>query len=259
MKKLKLKLLLQSFTVGIAILAVAVFLINIPFTACEPASKWCTIAFALTQSAGKTGTAMLILIASLMYSIRFNEPKLFVLNLFKSMVSLFILLGIVAYTNEHLTKKLLHVTRPSHTYILEHAEHSFPIDSLYQLPVEARKEALEKLIKSNVYFNTHINEKVLSHWVDEAGYSFPSGHTFNAFLLASILSFSLINAQRKIIHYFFSLPIVWAISVGISRVALGAHSATDVTIGAMMGTGIGFLLLYFDNIRKFVIHKKHVQ
>lgn len=61
-------------------------------------------------------------------------------------------------------------------------------------------------------------------------FSFPSGHTSAAFLVASIFT------------YFFPLAgivlLPWAVSVGIARVVLGVHFPSDVLAGAFMGFSI---------------------
>lgn len=62
-------------------------------------------------------------------------------------------------------------------------------------------------------------------------FSFPSGHTLNAFAMGSViaLSFPLLG------------PAVLAIatSVAASRVVLGLHFLSDVLVGAALGLGIG--------------------
>jgi phosphatidylglycerophosphatase B len=97
----------------------------------------------------------------------------------------------------------------------------------------------------------------LNHWIKEGGYSFPSGHTFNAFLLAMIFAFGIkYNSHSPKLQKLFFLPFLWAIGIGISRVALGAHSLVDVSVGALMGVLIGTLLLYIDFTRHLITHKK---
>lgn len=65
-------------------------------------------------------------------------------------------------------------------------------------------------------------------------FSFPSGHTSGAFLLATL--------------FMFYLPVVglflfgWAMLVGLSRLVLGVHFPADILAGATLGTGIGWYI-----------------
>ena len=58
-------------------------------------------------------------------------------------------------------------------------------------------------------------------------FSFPSGHTSAAFMMATLLG------------YYFPLLMMplycWAILVGCSRVVLGVHFPTDILVGALLG------------------------
>ncbi len=58
-------------------------------------------------------------------------------------------------------------------------------------------------------------------------FSFPSGHTSAAFLVATIAS-----TYQPL---FAGLLFVWAPCVGISRVMLGVHFPTDTVAGALLG------------------------
>jgi membrane-associated phospholipid phosphatase len=67
--------------------------------------------------------------------------------------------------------------------------------------------------------------------------SFPSGHTVTAFALATAIS-----------HLWPRLSIpawIFAISIGISRIAIGAHYPSDVLGGAFIGTLSVYLILYY--------------
>jgi len=58
-------------------------------------------------------------------------------------------------------------------------------------------------------------------------FSFPSGHTSAAFMMATLLSFYL---PALIIPLYF-----WATLVGCSRVVLGVHFPTDILVGIILG------------------------
>ncbi|WP_286896284.1 MULTISPECIES: phosphatase PAP2 family protein [Sphingobacterium] len=73
------------------------------------------------------------------------------------------------------------------------------------------------------------------------GYSFPSGHTSSAFATASALS----RAYSK--WYVVAPSLLWASSVGYSRIYLGVHFPSDVLAGAVLGTGAAFAL---DGLKK---------
>jgi undecaprenyl-diphosphatase len=64
-------------------------------------------------------------------------------------------------------------------------------------------------------------------------FSFPSGHTSAAFLVATVTS----SFNPSLAPILFS----WACLVGMARVVLGVHFPTDTLIGALMGMGLAFI------------------
>jgi membrane-associated phospholipid phosphatase len=65
--------------------------------------------------------------------------------------------------------------------------------------------------------------------------SFPSGHTSEAFALATSVSLSYPK------WYIIAPSFVWAGAVGYSRMYLGVHYPSDVLAGAVLGTGCSWI------------------
>jgi len=65
--------------------------------------------------------------------------------------------------------------------------------------------------------------------------SFPSGHTSDAFALATSVSL----AYPK--WYIIAPTFAWASAVGYSRMDLGVHYPSDVFVGAVIGAGSAYL------------------
>lgn len=73
------------------------------------------------------------------------------------------------------------------------------------------------------------------------GYSFPSGHASNAAIVATTLVFLLwpllSPAARRVAT---TVAVVFALAVGLDRIFLGVHFASDVVAGWILGVGITF-------------------
>ena len=73
------------------------------------------------------------------------------------------------------------------------------------------------------------------------GYSFPSGHAFNAAVVATVLVFLLWPLLRATGHRVATtLAVAFALVVGLDRVFLGVHFPSDVLAGWVLGVGITF-------------------
>lgn len=89
--------------------------------------------------------------------------------------------------------------------------------------------------------------------VEETSFSFPSGHTTAAVSLYGIVLFFIIKsnlAKNKKIIYSTGL-IMLIFFIGVSRIYLGAHFASDV-IGVTV-ISIAFLILYTAIIERFIL------
>ena len=70
---------------------------------------------------------------------------------------------------------------------------------------------------------------------DAGSLSFPSGHSSNAFAVATSLSIAFPK------WYVIAPSYLWACSVGYSRMHLGVHYPSDVLVGAIIGAGSSYL------------------
>jgi undecaprenyl-diphosphatase len=62
-------------------------------------------------------------------------------------------------------------------------------------------------------------------------YSFPSGHSINAFAIGTVLALALPPLWPALL--------VLASSIAASRVVMGLHYLSDIVVGALLGTLIG--------------------
>jgi undecaprenyl-diphosphatase len=74
---------------------------------------------------------------------------------------------------------------------------------------------------------------VPGHVIPSDKFSFPSGHTSAAFLMAGLIS----AFHPSLAPLLFT----WASLVGVSRVILGVHFPTDTAVGALMGAVAAYI------------------
>jgi len=152
-------------------------------------------------------------------------------------------LAVLAFINEFVTKPFFAVHRP---YVLRlEKEGLIFADTYYALATRTKRaDFMRKTLdeKKNSPILQSLDPKIREHWITMTGFSFPSGHSQNAFLFALILAFLvqhlLPNGKRLV-----WIPFLWATGICLSRVALGAHSPLDVTVGALTGGLFGSLIL----------------
>ena len=90
--------------------------------------------------------------------------------------------------------------------------------------------------------------------IEETGYSFPSGHTMVATIFYGFIIYLInkSNYQKKTKIIINTLLIVLIILIGISRIYLGVHYATDVIASYLIG--ISYLIIFTHFIDKY-LHK----
>jgi undecaprenyl-diphosphatase len=73
------------------------------------------------------------------------------------------------------------------------------------------------------------------------GFSFPSGHAFNAAVVCTVVVFLLWPLLSSVGHRVsILLAVVFALVVGLDRIFLGVHFPSDVLAGYVLGVGITF-------------------
>ena len=236
---------------------VLVWFVSPGFAGCEPGNVWCLTMYWFTQSGGWLGSLIIVLVISTAFASIPLHPRGRIVMFARTLFSLAIILALFAKLNETYIKSSFAVSRPSHQFILKESHSKANLDSIYLLVVPERQQFFKKVVDSDTLHFRNIDPVVVAHWIDEAGYSMPSGHTFNAFLLASMLSFSLYELNKRRITAWLYVPLVWASIVGLSRVVLGVHTPLDVTIGGALGLMVSHSLLAIPTMNRLLIPRRN--
>lgn len=261
-QKLKFSIaqLLVSAGISLAFLPIANGLYSPEFSAIRPHSFSAALSLGISNSAGIVGTFIGVLVTAILYTLNEAVWRDKMRVFLKAILGLSLVIILFAAFNEKLTKPLIKASRPSHLYLLKAFERAPLIDSLYQLNKKERVAWFSQQATLQKDKLNSIDDKVLAHWIEEGGYSFPSGHTFNAFLLAMIFAFGIANNNKNTaLRSIFYLPFVWATAVGLSRLSLGVHTIYDVMAGATLGIALGATLLALNHTRNLITHKKFSQ
>ena len=125
-----------------------------------------------------------------------------------------------------------------------------------------RKKIYPKLITINILSIVFINQLLkhiiqrprpsFPHLVKQGGYSFPSGHSMAAFgfygFFIYLIYKSKLNKNVKIL--LITLLSILILLIGLSRLYLGVHYATDVIAGFIVS--LIFLLIFTNYIKKYI-------
>ncbi|MCW3806027.1 phosphatase PAP2 family protein [Plebeiibacterium marinum] len=215
----------------------------------------------ITHSGDALSVAFLVLLFVFFVSKRVKSYKNRLFTIVVLWLFLLIVLGGVALLNEHLFKTTFHVHRPSIEIMKQQV--GFDSDKMYQLDSkELRRGYLKDFFESRddvrlEYDGKHVTESVLKLWKYEVGYSFPSGHATNAFLLAIVICYLLSYLYKGSGAVLYGCIYLWAVWVAMSRVMLGVHSALDISFGALWGTLLGVAFVKSGSIKSVFLNKTH--
>ena len=206
----------------------------------------------ISDSGAHWGVGFAMLLATALVATKHTGLKIRTLKAIQFLAGLFALLLFFALINEFVTKPAAGKHRP---YIIKLEKEGLLVgNDFYALETRAeRSEFLKNLFEKNLDHPLvkSIHPSIRQHWESEIGFSFPSGHSQNAFLFAMILGYligELIPNGKRWIW----VPFSWAGAICLSRVALGVHSPLDITIGALTGGLIGGLILKLGLLNKLI-------
>lgn len=251
-----IKRFIQISLPAYALMLILVWLIVPGFNGCAPGSLWCLSMYWITQSGGWIGSFIIVLVISVSFAFIPLHPRGKIVMFIRTLLSLAVVLGGFAKLNEAYIKSTFAVARPSHQFILRESQSRASLDSIYLLVVPERRLFFKSVIGRDSLPFKAIDRRIIDHWIDEAGYSMPSGHTFNAFLLASMLSFSLFELNQRRVTAVLFVPMIWAVLVGLSRVVLGVHTPLDVTLGGALGLVISHGLLAIPYLNRILVPRR---
>ncbi|MCG8581642.1 MAG: phosphatase PAP2 family protein [Bacteroidales bacterium] len=255
--KARVKQLLIMALICLLVLT-STFLLSFGFSAIHDgwaASFWLFI----SDSGGTLGVPLITIVFCVLVSWHNKGWKRKMLSIIFSLIAFSIVLGVVARLNEYFIKEQLKVQRPNIQFLSE--EKGFDSHAFYAYESkEERQRYLMHFLRvesGQITFDGEaLHVKVLEHWGQETGYSFPSGHSFNAFLMATVMSYIILFVYTDFRRRrFFILPFIWATLVALSRVILGVHSPLDITCGAAMGILIGYSVIYLRLIDRLLKQK----
>lgn len=149
-----------------------------------------------------------------------------------------------AAINEHVIKEELKIPRPNVVW-LAGDDGSGPLGmtprQFYETgDKDARRIPLQETL-DQIPKPVALSPVVAADWIEETGYSFPSGHAFSAMFFATFflaMSTTYITTRRV---WWFYLLLPWALAVCYSRPILRVHTPLDITVGGFQGLVLGFL------------------
>lgn len=151
--------------------------------------------------------------------------------------SLLLFLGVGAVINEHLVKPALGSPRPNIEELARRGLLTLSPERFYALGDPAARSAyLEKVLGEG---RLPMSAAVRAHWVTETGFSFPSGHSTAAMLVATFFACVVVATDDRRRRWLPLVLLPWAVLVCFARPVLRVHRPVDVTLGGLQGVLLG--------------------
>ncbi|MCO6539999.1 MAG: phosphatase PAP2 family protein [Gilliamella sp.] len=166
----------------------------------------------------------------------------------KRIILLWLLLVSAILSGQIIKSFLKSQTAESRPYVLWMAqEYNISDQQFYSKSRSERKEIIHQLFNNS----STIPSWLSSHWQNETGYAFPSGHTLLAVTWA-LLALILLKFRQ---HYVIvSSIIIWSILIELSRLLLGMHSPIDLITSILIAWIIS-LICYFYARKWHIVDK----
>lgn len=201
------------------------------------------IAFAVSESGGMVGMPVLVTVLLLAhFTTREPNGASRRREAGTTIVALACFLGAGAYINEFHIKPAFEVPRPNIEELVASGTLDMDARTFYALgDKDERRAHLEKLLLAPDYSGPALPGLIRGHWAHEAGYSFPSGHSFGAVFFVAFFLGLRMHRRTHHLNWPYYLLGFWAVAVCCSRVVLRVHTPADVSAGALQGALLGLL------------------
>lgn len=228
---------------GFFILIFIVFLFPIGFSEYRSSDTLAPFWYRITLTGGVCGGMVIIFFILIYLFIHFRKNS-------EKMRSIYFLLGMITFieilsagATLYCFKDIFQYPRPSQLYFVEKGFIENSGKEYFVMPPDEKRKYLREILAENSNKLENIYPPILNSWINDNGFSFPSGHAQTSFLLGTIIAFVIYKTYSK--KYYFLIPLIWAILVAVSRVVIGVHYPIDVSAGAFIGliTGLSVISL----------------
>jgi len=159
-------------------------------------------------------------------------------------LALVLFLGVGAVVNEFVVKPRLNSPRPNIEELAQLGLLDLSPERFYAL--EGDRSAHLRRVLESVHSRFPMAASIRDHWIEETGFSFPSGHSTAAMLVATFfccIGFSATEQPRRRWLLLALLP--WAVLICFARPVLRVHRPVDIMVGGLQGIALGIVSFLF--------------